>query len=317
MQFKMKKAIARLFGKKTPKGEHVYSRMTMLVAPLTTNLALPELPPSSVAASPSPSSKPELITVPTLAPVVSPVLSVPAYDQEGLARIDYVACPAWQQSLSCSQMSQNTTRKKRHYTFAKLTKRGTRAPTMPVGPKRLAALEAYEELDARALPISHPLPQFSGAAAGLEEPSSQDLMTRLKKSEMQPQKAKTANRFRIFKQYGKTIVKKLAATAEKLAARSHMVRPLHPSPSSARLTAGWVARGWGREGVDPWLQPRVSSPHLYGRDRHATSLPTHEQRSNSNQITRPFPPSPFWTGLTSEAEAAKERIRYREFRRDT
>ncbi|KAF3919368.1 hypothetical protein ABW21_db0204965 [Orbilia brochopaga] len=291
MPLKLKKVIAKVLGKKkTPQAEHIYSRQMMLIAPLTANIALPELPISVNATPPPRLSTAEVSSPqPQDAPVILPAhISVPAYDQEGLSRIDAVACPAWKQSLSCSQITEQEAHKRRHYTFAKVAKRGTRVPTMPVGPKRLAALEAYEELDARALPISHPLPQFAEAVAGVEEPPSKNITAKPMTETETTKNTNKASGFSKIKRFGKR-------------------------------QADQSARGWGREGVDPGLQPRNGSPHLYGRDRRrrSTNPRSRERETGSTYSLGPFSPPFLRNNAANEEELARERIRYREFRRDT
>ncbi|KAJ6262443.1 hypothetical protein Dda_3251 [Drechslerella dactyloides] len=299
MPSKFKKAIAKLFGKKSSRSEHIYSKMTMIIAPLTANLALMELPPSEDAMSTLPSSNDEQ-TMESIEPrVISPAFSMPEYDQEGLTRIDCVPRPAWAPSLSCTQMAQTEMHKKCHYRYAKLSKHGIHAPTMPVGPKRLAALEAYEKLDAQAPPIGHPLPQFTGVAAGLEE-------SPLREATIKTKTILQAHGPNSLTYHGKMIRKKLMKT-NKPAVTNHKVLSLYPGLPSVQHPAGRTARGWGREGVKPGLQPRATSPHLYGRDRQQSKQPLRQLSS----------PPTINIGITSETETDKERIRYREFRRDT
>ncbi|KAK6511450.1 hypothetical protein TWF481_000366 [Arthrobotrys musiformis] len=135
---------------KKQEGEYIYGNRMMVVAPITLGLALPEMSPTAIS-----SEVPSLPQPAILRDQISPAArvschSVFTYGQEDLADIDQIPRPAFPRSLSAEMLREERSQLDRHLRYETLNKKGLCLPTVVVGPKRLAALGEWEDLEERA-----------------------------------------------------------------------------------------------------------------------------------------------------------------------
>ncbi|KAF3171762.1 hypothetical protein TWF788_009666 [Orbilia oligospora] len=172
--------------------------------------------------------------------------SLMAYGQADLTNIDRVPRPHWGSGLSEARIRESQSRVKTHYRYEKLEKRGIKAPTLLVGPKRMDALEAYEELEEKA-------------ANGLKD------CLAAAQSQMKGERTTEAPSD---KNQGMAVGKGRLGSARSAVPRVN----LFLRPVKTPLSMGF--RRWLREGVDRGLQPHAVGAHLYGRDKRGGSKRT-------------------------------------------
>ncbi|KAF3309163.1 hypothetical protein TWF173_011394 [Orbilia oligospora] len=172
--------------------------------------------------------------------------SLMAYGQADLTDIDRIPRPHWGSGLSEAHIHESQSRVKTHYRYEKLEKRGIKAPTLPVGPKRLDALEAYEKLEEKA-------------AKGLKDclAAAQNQMKMEGTAEVPRDKDQ-----------GMAVSEGRLSSARGAVPRVN----LFLRPVKTPLSMGF--RYWLREGVDRGLQPHAVGAHLYGRDKKGGSKGT-------------------------------------------
>ncbi|RVD83392.1 uncharacterized protein DFL_007779 [Arthrobotrys flagrans] len=265
--------------KKEQKGEHVYGNRMMLVAPITVGIAFPEMSPLEIS--------PERPISPR--PAVHSSHSVAAYGQEDLASIDGIPRPAFPRSLSTNMIDEERSQIDRHLRYETLDRRGLRLTTIVVGPKRLRALEEWEDLEQRAqeeagnsLPVL-PVMNKRGEAGAETGREFGDCKITVPAKPTPVRDEEPCDR-----RQGRKSIHRRMAMETGLRLRRWVDSKVG---SITRPTRGPIARGfpfWLRDGVDPTVD--TSSPHLYGRDRPGPKRTVHPRPWGTVLVTSATPP---------------------------
>ncbi|KAK6529684.1 hypothetical protein TWF281_008847 [Arthrobotrys megalospora] len=301
-------------------GERVYSRNMMLIAPLTTAMVYVQLPPE--LSKPGPEEQafdlpiapaPALLRDSTALAGRNSTQSLMAYGQIGLAGIDAIPRPAWGPSLSAAKIHECRSQVATHYRYENLENRGIKVPTMLVGPERLNALGAYENLEARAmqeaktsLVLMEDISDGGKSGTGEEEQSNgcglvgeenmkTITMCRDEESLLEKEERSIPKRIKMALESNyKTGLAGLKGCLDLVRRGIHQAYLLlRPVETPVRM--GF--RCWLREGVDPGVNPRATTC-----DMQRTAPPRDWDVTLGTSVTRPCAvPREFYRDFTRDA----------------
>ncbi|EPS35433.1 hypothetical protein H072_11175 [Dactylellina haptotyla CBS 200.50] len=252
-----------MVGKSSGNGTQ-YSRMVLLIAPLTTNIVFFGLPP--IAPQPT-SSVPGIAQggkgcrgLEELGVTITSTRSLMVYCQEELASIDLVPITARAAHASCTQLSESIEDRQRQIRFEVLRKRGIETPTMLIGDNRLRALREYEELEERARPITDPLPVISEAVrAQITEEENKEIDHKDGKKVRDDHAEESQKIPKIIEALKKLKSKLARAMKDKLEDKGNRLRKSKkkdaPNPQPGQLRAVQALRGQGSKEVRLQAQP--------------------------------------------------------------